>query len=458
MKKLFTKQIPLFIVIAFLAFTLGGIAIFYAKFREVIYDYKLYLSQSNSDEAEEFQYGVWPALSNQDFFKQVEKKFIESKANFIEADLSEMKIRYYKNGNISSEFAILSKGKPGSWWETPSGLYKINSKEENHFSSFGRVYQPYSMVFQGNFFIHGWPYYPDNTPVSSSYSGGCIRLSTDDAKILYDSIKIGTPVLIYENSRQTDNSDYQFKTPVISAKSYLAADLKNNFVFLEKNSKIKMPVASISKLITAIIASEYINLDSNILIDQSMIIPTSKPRLIINRSIPAFQLLFPLLMESSNEAAAAFSEFIGRERFTNLMNDKAKSLGMNDTFFADASGSSAENVSTAEDIFTLIKNINANRSFILKISSGKIEGSVYGAPKFQNLENFNGFVDDPTFIGGKVGETAEAGQTIVSVFNIPFGNENRPIAIIALNSMDNFYDVQAIKDYIVRNYSFSNKN
>lgn len=458
MKQFLTAKIPLYAVILILTITLVGIAIFYVKFREIIYDYKLYLAQVNTDNATEFQYGIWPALSNQDFFKQIENKLIENQTTFIEADLANMQLNYYESGKPLQEFKILSKGKPGSWWETPSGLYKINSKEENHFSSFGRVYQPYSMAFQGNFFIHGWPYYPDNTPVSSSYSGGCIRLSTDDAKNLYDLIKPGTPVLIHESTSVNDISNYQFKIPYISAQSYLAADLKDNFVFLEKNSGTKMPIASLTKLITAMVAAEYINLDNNILIDPSMIVSTSKPRLVINKSVPAFQLLFPLLMESSNEAATAFSNFLETENFVNLMNNKAKSLGMNNTTFADATGSSAGNISTAEDIFTLIKNIYSNRSFILKISAGKVESSAYGAPRFQDLENYNGFSNDPDFIGGKVGQTQEAGQTIVSVFNIDFGKETRPIAIIALNSTDNFYDVQMIKNYIIQNYTFNNKN
>ncbi len=458
MKQIFSAKIPLYAVVIILILISAGGILFYKKFREVIYDYKLYLTQANESQLTEFQYGAWPALSNQNFFIQVENKFIADKTTFIEANLSDMKITFYKNGILTEEYPILSKGRPGSWWETPAGLYKIETKEDNHFSSFGNVYMPSSMEFQGNFFIHGWPYYSDNTPVSSSYSGGCIRLSTPDAEKLYGLVNLGTPVLIYENNLAPDNSSYQLKIPAISAQSYLAADLTDNFVFLEKNSRTQMPIASITKLVTAMVAAEYVNLDSNIRITNSMIVPTSKPRLIINKSIPAFQLLFPLLMESSNEAATAFSQYLGDERFVNLMNNKAQSLGMADTAFTDASGSGDGNISTAEDIFTLIKNIYTNRSFILKISSGQIENSAYGAPKFSNLEDFNGFSNDPDFIGGKVGETTDAGQTIVSLFNINFGDTTRPVVIIALNSQNNFADVQTIKNYIQSNYAFYNKN
>jgi len=98
---------------------------------------------------------------------------------------------------------------------------------------------PFSMQFEGNFFIHGWPYYPDGTSVGSSYSGGCIRLSNEDAKDLYNKIKIGTPVLVLEKDFEKDTFSYQYKKPVISANNYLIADLKSNFVFLEKIQKIK---------------------------------------------------------------------------------------------------------------------------------------------------------------------------------------------------------------------------
>src|SRR3989344_5762568 len=126
------------------------------------------------------------ALAIGQFFEQVRERMTEEKLDFIEADLSEMKLRVYRKGEIAKEFPILTKGRPGSWWETPAGIYKVEGRIENHFSAFARVYLPWSLPFQGNFFIHGWPYYPDGTPVSTQYSGGCIRLSTDDAKALFD--------------------------------------------------------------------------------------------------------------------------------------------------------------------------------------------------------------------------------------------------------------------------------
>lgn len=83
-----------------------------------------------------------------------------------------MKIQVYKGGNLFLEVPIVTKGRPGSWWETPAGLYRISRKEKAHFSGMGHVWMPWSMNFQGNFYIHGRTYYPDGTLTSTAYTGG----------------------------------------------------------------------------------------------------------------------------------------------------------------------------------------------------------------------------------------------------------------------------------------------
>ena len=149
-------------------------------------------------------YGSWPALEDENFFASTRDKFIEDKVTFLEANLSSMTMRYYEKGEVVKEVPIATKGREGSWWETPAGLYQISTKEKNHFSSFGRVDMPNSMQFQGNFFIHGPTFYPDGTPTPSSYSGGCIRLSMDDSKAIFDLVEQGTPLLVFEDSFNGD--------------------------------------------------------------------------------------------------------------------------------------------------------------------------------------------------------------------------------------------------------------
>ncbi len=448
----FTKTlIPLWLALLLITIISGVAVIASLYFRKTVYERDLIVSRGDND-LQKFEYGSWPAMSSPDFFSNVKKEFANKDSDFIEANLSEMKLRVYEKGSLAYEINILSKGKEGSWWETPAGLYKIQNKEKDHYSSFGGVYQPWSMAFQGNFFIHGWPYYPDGRAVASTYSGGCIRLSTDNAQKIYDKVKIGTPILVFEEDFRADDFKYQVKIPDLSAKNYLAADLRSNFVFLSKSeNQSSVPIASITKLMTALVATEYINLDKEIVVTKEMIVPTSIPRLKIGDKITVFQLLYPLLLESSNEAAVAISRALGENYFINLMNQKAEALGMKQTKFVDSSGSRAGNVSSTEDLFALAKYLYNNRSFILKISTGSLNKTAYG-PSIFNLQNFNVFADNPEFIGGKVGLTEKAKSTMLAIFVIDLGEEKRPIAIIALGSENAPHDIGTILEHIKTNY------
>ncbi|MEN9341836.1 MAG: hypothetical protein RIQ54_92, partial [Candidatus Parcubacteria bacterium] len=209
-----------------------------------IYDYKLALpSQTQTITQETLEYGPWNLVSHPEFFESVKKELQDQKTNFIEANLSTMRVTVYRNGEPTKTVPIISKGKPGSWWETPAGIYKIETKEKSHFSTFGHVYQPWSMLFQGNFFIHGWPTYEDGTEVPVGYSGGCIRLSTADAKEIYDQASIGMPIIVFADDFQKDSFVYKQKEPQVTAAAYLVADIKNNAIIAQKNSDDIRPIA-----------------------------------------------------------------------------------------------------------------------------------------------------------------------------------------------------------------------
>ena len=453
LKNILQKQIS-FPVAAAIIIVLGiSSAGLFFIFRNKIYQYQLLLQDdAGSREIFDLEYGSLPQMSDENFFARTKKKLISEKAEFIEANLSEMKISLYQSGNATKEFQIIGKGKEGSWWETPAGIYKIELKEKLHFSSIGQVYMPYSMQFQGNFFIHGIPYYPDGQETSFSYTGGCIKILTEDAEKLFNLANLGVPVLVFEKDFEKDSFKYEIQGPRVEAAAYLAADLKNNFVFFERNPDSVLPIASLTKLMSAVIATEYINLEKEITVTQAMITPTSVPRLKINQSYKAYDLLFPLMTESSNEAAQALSYFIGPQRFISLMNQKAMSLGMNDSVFADSSGISPVSASSPKDLFSLAKYLYFNRNFILKLSSGTIKDSAYGENPFRNLANFNAPRNNrplwEQFVGGKIGLTQASKETIISIFEIEIRQEKRPVVIIVLGTDSSYEDVEEIASKI----------
>ncbi|MBX4192478.1 L,D-transpeptidase family protein [Candidatus Parcubacteria bacterium] len=380
-------------------------------------------------------YGSWPALADPQFYDEVKNRFVGQGASFITADLSTMQLTLYEKGVATIHVPILAKGKVGSWWETPVGIYEINTREENHFSSFGHVYQPWSLAFQGNFFIHGWPYYEGGAAVASTYSGGCIRLSTDDAEKVYDHATVGMPVLVYNTPTASDSFHYEYKSPDIIATAYVAADIQDGTILANQNNQIQLPIASISKLMTALVVVEYLNLEKTITVPREALVETTRPRLHAGQQATVHDLLILMLTESSNEAAETLAAEIGRSRFIDLMNKKATAIGLNRTSFIDPSGLGVGNSSTAEDMFTLLKYLYDNRKFILSITAGTLEKDAYGSPVFKDLHNYNKIAEiQNKFIGGKVGETNAARETYAGIFNIDVGGVTRPVAVIVLGA------------------------
>lgn len=399
------------------------------------------------------EYGALPALSDPDYYERTKEAMIAEKASFINADLSAMVLSVYTDGAKVLEVPILSKGKPGSWWETPAGIYKIESKTENGWSTFGEVHMPYSMKFQGNFFIHGWPYYPDGTPVASTYSGGCVRLSTEDAEKIFELARMGMPILVYTTEEGADDFNYQLKAPDVSAAGYLVADVQNGTVLTSKSASNPAPIASITKLVTALVATEYINLDKEITIPSSSLVYTSIPRLRAGSEARAYDLLFLLMQESSNEAAEALASVHGRERFVSYMNSKAKAINMTHTLFTDPSGAKSD-LSTPEDLFTLLRYIRDNRRFVFELTTGELTNTAYGELSFRNIRNFNIIPKSSyTLLGGKVGQTNEAGETYAGVFEIGVGSERREIAVVVLGSRDAYTDVRKLLDFVRTTYA-----
>jgi D-alanyl-D-alanine carboxypeptidase/L,D-transpeptidase catalytic domain len=418
MKHFFQEEIPVWITVLVLGLVTLGAIFAFLEFHQIVYSYSFTLPVEGSSTA--YTYGSWAALNNEDYYDKVLNGLVAEKATFIDANLSTMQLQYYIDGTVTTTLTILAKGRPGSWWETPAGLYKVQAKSPAEFSDIAQVYSPWALDFQGNFLIHGWPYYPNGTPVGSTYSGGCIRLSTPDAEALYNMVAVGTPVLVSSADFEPDTFQEQTQGPPISATSYLAGDIKSNFILAEKNPDEQLPIASLTKLMTALVAIEYVNIQKTITITPDMLVKTSIPRLKAGEQLSLYDLLQPLLKESSNEAAVAISDFLGTPYFVSLMNQTAQSIGMTNTHYVDPSGSDWGNVSTARDMFILAQYLYNNRSFILKMTTNDTTPNVYGPSAFPTLQNFNVFANDPNFVGGKVGINGAASDTILSVFNEPF--------------------------------------
>ncbi len=454
MKAFFRAEVPLWGVIIAIIVTIAGMLaiVFYFGPAPRLYSVSLPPEKISLGE---FKYGEESRLSNPDIFKKVKDDFLAQKASFVEADLSSMKLALYQDGVMTKEVPILTKGKEGSWWETPAGIYQIQSKEKNHFSSFGHVYQPWSMAFQGNFFIHGWPYYEGGKPVSSQYSGGCIRLSDEDAKEIFALSQVGMPVLVFEQDFGADTFAYAKRGAGISAEKFLAADIGNNFVFLERGSGEPTALGSFSQFLLAIVSAEYINMEKSISLDQDSLATTSG-RLKKGMEVTPFDLLHLMLLESSGEPFPVFGSILGEKRLLALMNSKARAVGMNATHLKEFSPKTlrVEGVTSAQDLFHLGKYLFNNRNFLLKMSAGKLSGSAYGETKLRGLVNENLFIGDARFLGGKAvaNEEPNLGGDFFGIFEIQVRGEKRQVFIFLENSSYIQDDVERTIQYVQNSF------
>ncbi|MCX6764295.1 MAG: L,D-transpeptidase family protein [Candidatus Nealsonbacteria bacterium] len=386
------------------------------------------------------------------FFEELKNEIISQKAtsSFLEINFPEMKTRIWQEGELKKEVEILAKGDPQEWGGTAAGLYKIISKYRIAFSAIAEVYMPYAMNFYGKYYLHGVPYYEEGNKRFVNVTGGCVQLSDKDSETIFNLTEKEIPVLVIDKYK--DNYLPYFKKeisdfPSLSAKSYLVADLDSGFVLADKKMEEKHPIASLTQLMTAVAVAENIDLRRSIEITPSMLKPLGTTTgLVSGKTFKVVDLFYPMLIESSNDAAEVVSNLLGREKTIRLMNEKAKAILMQDTIFVDPHGLSEENISTPRDLFYLARYILNNRPPIWKITKEEKVNS-YGELTFTGLLNKNLFSTDTDFIGGKTGYIKESKYNGIFLFEFSDkDNIKRKIVIILLGSENWLTDSDSLKD------------
>lgn len=213
--------------------------------------------------------------------------------------------------------------------------------------------------------------------------------------------------------------DWSIKEPEIKAKAGVVFDWDGEKFLYQKNIKEKLPIASLTKIMTAIVALENLGLEDVITISRKAVMTEGENgRLIISEKLSVINLLYVMLIESSNDAAVALADAIGDD-FVALMNKKAKEIGLENTHFVDVTGIGMWNYSTIFDLTQLIK-YSFNKPLIWQIL-GVREIEIYSQDGkiSHNLVNTNKLLDKvPEMIGGKTGFTEEAGNCMLTIVEI----------------------------------------
>lgn len=205
-------------------------------------------------------------------------------------------------------------------------------------------------------------------------------------------------------------------TPDVNALSAVLIDADTGRVLWGKNENEPMAMASTTKIMTAIITLENSNINEKVIVSKNATLaPPVKMHLQVGEELTLEQLLYALLMQSSNDAAVAIAEKVGGsvEGFAEMMNKKAKELGCKDTEFVTPNGLDKGNHhSTAYDMALIGAYAIKNSEFIrisntreISYSSNKKSYSIVN--KNQLLNSYEGA------IGIKTGFTGKAGHCFV---------------------------------------------
>lgn len=241
--------------------------------------------------------------------------------------------------------------------------------------------------------------------------------------------------------------------PEIGSESAIIFDVQSGEKYLDTFSAKRWPIASLSKLMTATVAYERLDLDSKIVLEQKDFADGDNPVFAPGETYKTRDLLKVMLVASRNTAANALARSFGREQFLKEMNDKAKGWGMDNTNFDDPSGLSVSNQSSADDLLKLVRGVTSERPDIWKTTeNAKVSIKDTETGKVRSFVSTNQFVNRKDFYGGKTGYIPEADGNLISVFL--YGK--RTIGIITLGSADRFGDTEKLLNWFTNDFRTSN--
>ena len=245
----------------------------------------------------------------------------------------------------------------------------------------------------------------------------------------------------------------------VSAQSSVLLNANTLSVYYDKNAHKQLPMASTTKIMTAVILCENVRLDEVIRVTYEMIaVEGSSMGLLEGDRITYYGLLCGMLLASGNDAAnsAAISFAGSAKNFAELMNKKAKEIGMNNTNFVTASGLDDENhYSTAYDM-ALLASYALNNQIIRDIVSQKSITIEFGNPVHkQSIRNHNRLLSIyKDAIGVKTGFTKKSGRCLVSAAE----RDGVTLICVTLNAPDDWDDHCNLFEYgfsLFKNYDVS---
>lgn len=250
--------------------------------------------------------------------------------------------------------------------------------------------------------------------------------------------------------------DEMLVAPVVSATSAIAVDVSTGAVLWHKDAYKRLPIASITKMMTVLVVLEEVSDPSEYVTFSSLAAEKEGSRIGVDagEEFTVNDLIQASLVRSANDAAYALSEHVSgtSQEFVELMNNKADLLHLGSTSFANPVGyDNEENFSSAYEItliakellkYPQIRDITRQKTLTIRNKNGK---------KYE-LDSTNKLLDSYLNVYGlKTGTTDLAGQSYVALGTV---DGDREILIVVLNSQDRFQEAKVMFDWVERAFTF----
>jgi len=265
--------------------------------------------------------------------------------------------------------------------------------------------------------------------------------------------------------------DQDVVNPNIYAKKYILVDNDSGTILASEGPHDKVPIASTTKIMTAIVALQNYSLDDIATVQKDAVQTVSSagaiPDFYSNERMTIRNLLWCMLMNSSNVAAYALAEHMssknetGPEKFVALMNQKARDLGLKNTNYRDPAGLDGTGYSTAYDLVLATREAMKNSLFAQMV--GTKQTTVYDEDRIDvhPLNNSNRLVNEwdyPGTVGVKTGympDTAEqsgAGHCLVAAVK----REGHTLISVVLNTAENSATASATESRKLQDWGWAN--
>lgn len=281
-------------------------------------------------------------------------------------------------------------------------------------------------------FVISWffvPFFNNQSKVISPLPDFLSRINNNQVT----SLNFLLPIIdIYQDQKKVNK-------PTILAKSVFVYDITKDKILYSKNIDQRLPMASLTKVMTAIIALENSKKDNQYIVRKSSLIGENIMGLSEGEILTLEELLYGLMLPSGNDAAEVLADNFegGRNGFIKAMNNKVKTLGLKNTNFTNPSGlqGDGDQFSTAYDLFVITRFAISNSPlFNTVVSTFQKEIPKTDTHKYFFLENETNLISSyPGVKGVKTGFTPEAGLCLITyldykghrIIGILLGSNNR---------------------------------